>query len=586
MLEIDDFLSILDSVSYAVVAFDLDCKVLYLNKGAKVFLHKRGRNVEDCLGGPGEKILPLATPKVRKALASPEFKAGVGRIVDKGNQLFFEITPLMQKGKLVGAVISLQRPERFEPMACNLEAYQNLARRLQTIFDSSSDGIWVTDGEGVVLDINRASEKMNGFNAATLRGQNIRSILERGLIDDSVTLRVQQSQRQQTIIQNVKKTGKQLLVTGTPAFNDRGELFLVVANERDITDLNTLQESLEQARRAQEKVQRELDGLTMLEYERGGVVAESKSMRRVLMTCHKLAQLEATTLLLLGESGTGKGLLAKFIHKGGPRKDKSFISVNCAALPDTLFEAELFGYEKGAFTGALETGRVGLMELAGDGTLFLDEVGEISPSGQAKLLKALDEREFLPLGSNKSRPLECNIIAATNRNLKAMTESKKFREDLLYRLKTFTVSIPPLRERREDLFELVTLLLKENNERYNTNKRITPRFLDRLQQYPFPGNVRELKGLIRQGVVMCDDTILDDFLDDQIGSKSEPQDGDSSTSLPDAVDAVEREMLIKARAVCHGTREMAAYLGVSQPTIVRKLKRHGIRPPQSNDHAG
>ena len=576
-----DLLAILDAASYAVVALDLNCRVLYLNKSAKLFLHKRGRYVEDCIGCDGDQILPLATPKVRKALTTAEFKAGVGRLVDKGNQLFYEITPLMQDGKLAGAVVSLQRPERFEQMACNLETYQNLALRLQTIFDSSSDGIWVSDENGVVLDINNASEKLNGVNAATLRGQNVRTLLERGLIDDSVTVRVLQTKRQQTIIQNIKKTGRQLLVTGTPAFNDRGELYLVVANERDITDLNVLQENLEQARRAQEKVQRELEGLTMLEYERGGVVAESKSMRRVLMTCLKLAQLEATTLLLLGESGTGKGLLAKFIHKSGPRQTKPFISVNCAALPDSLFEAELFGYEKGAFTGALETGRVGLMELAGDGTLFLDEVGEISPSGQAKLLKALDEREFLPLGSNKPRPLECNIIAATNRDLKAMTEAKKFREDLLYRLKTFTVSIPPLRERREDLFELVTLLLKQNNERYGTHKRITPRFLDTLQQYPFPGNVRELTGLIRQGVVMCDDVVLDDFLEDQIGNKAEQQDAEAATSLTAAVNAVEREMLIKARAVCHGTREMAAYLGISQPTVVRKLRRHGIRPPRN-----
>ncbi|GAB7082392.1 sigma 54-interacting transcriptional regulator [Megalodesulfovibrio paquesii] len=576
-----DLLSIFDSVSYAVVALDLDCRVLYLNKGAKLFLHKRGRNVEDCLGGPGDQILPLATPKARKALTTAEFKAGVGRIVDKGNQLFFEITPLMQEGRLAGAVISLQRPERFEQMACSLETYQNLARRLQTIFDSSSDGIWVTDENGVVLDINHASERLNGLNAATLRGQNVRNILERGLIDDSVTMRVLKTKRQQTIIQNIKKTGKQLLVTGTPAFTDKGDLFLVVANERDITDLNTLQENLEQARRAQEKVQRELDGLTMLEYERGGVVAESKSMRRVLMTCLKLAQLEATTLLLLGESGTGKGLLAKFIHKSGPHSAKPFISVNCAALPDALFEAELFGYEKGAFTGALETGRVGLMELAGEGTLFLDEVGEISPSGQAKLLKALDEREFLPLGGNKPHPLKCGIIAATNRDLKAMVEAKKFREDLLYRLKTFTVSIPPLRERREDLFELVTLLLKQDNERFGTRKRITPRFLDKLQRHPFPGNVRELMGLIHQGVVMCDDEVLDEFLEDQIGSAVERTETEEPTSLAAAVDAVEREMLLKARSVCHGTREMAAYLGISQPSVVRKLKRHGIRPPRA-----
>ena len=572
-----DLPSVLDAVSYAVVVMDLHCRVLYLNKSAQLFLENRGRAVLSSIGGPAEKILPLATAKARRAMHTAEFQAGRGRIVAKGRQLFYEITPLMVAGRLAGAVVSLQRPERFEALARDLETYQNLARQLQTIFHSSSDGIWVTDGQGVILDVNKASEKFNGIKASAFKGKSIEVMLKKGLIDDAVTLHVLQTKRQHTIIQNISKTGRQLLVTGTPAFNEKGELFLVVVNERDITDLNTLQESLEQARRAREKVQQELDGLTMLEYEQGGVVAESRSMRRVLMTCLKLSQREASTFLLLGESGTGKGLLARFIHKAGPRKDKPFISVNCAALPDTLFEAELFGYEKGAFTGALESGRMGLMEVAGDGTLFLDEVGEISPAGQAKLLKCLDEREYLPLGAARHKQLRCNIIAATNSDLEEMVATKRFREDLLYRLNTFALSIPPLRERHEDLFELVTLLLKQYNARYDTSKRITPRFLDTLQGYPFPGNVRELKGMLRKGVVMCDEPVLDDFMAELIGNRAASEEPGEPVSLPEAVDAVERELLVKARAACSGTREMAAYLGVSQPTIVRKLRKYGIR---------
>ncbi len=572
-----DLSSVLDAVSYAIVVVDLDSRVLYLNTPARAFLQDRGREVVHSIGGPAERILPLATPQIREALKSGEFHQGRGRIVAKGSQLFYEITPWMVEGELAGAVVSLQRPERFEELACDLVAYQNLARQLQTIFHSSSDGIWVTDGDGTILDINKASERLNGIKASDFTGKNINVMIKQGLIDDAVTLHVLNTKRQHTIIQHISETNKQLLVTGTPAFNEKGELFLVVVNERDITDLNILRENLEQARKAQEKVQQELDGLTMLEFEHGGVVAESKSMRRVLMTCLKLSQREASTFLLLGESGTGKGLLAKFIHKSGPRKTKPFISVNCAALPDQLFEAELFGYEKGAFTGALQSGRMGLMELAGEGTLFLDEVGEVSPAGQAKLLKCIDEREYLPLGASKPKQLRCNIIAATNSDLEQMVKDKTFREDLLYRLNTFTVSIPPLRERREDLFELVTQLLKQYNMRYSADKRITPRFLDTMQEYPFPGNVRELKSMIRKGVVMCDEAVLDDFLSEMLGNKVPHQDDTEPVSLTRAVEAVERDLLVKARATCSGTREMAAYLGVSQPTVVRKLHKYGIR---------
>lgn len=572
--------SILDAVSYAVVAIDLECHVVHLNKSATQFLKDRGRAVAEYVGESSENLLPLATPKAREAMAGDEFHRGEGRIVSKGKQLFYEITPLMMDGVLAGSVISLQRPERFEELACNLDTYQNMARQLQTIFQASSDGIWVTDGNGVILDINKASERLNAIDGSKLKGQNVRVMLDDGIIDDAVTLHVMKTGQQHTIIQHIKGSGKQLLVTGTPAFDDQGKLFLVVVNERDITDLNMLRENLEQARLAQAKVQEELDGLTMMEFDHGGVVAESKAMRQVLVTCIRLSKLESTTFLLLGESGTGKGLLAKFIHKSGPHKQKPFISVNCAALPESLFEAELFGYEKGAFTGAVEAGRIGLIELAGEGTLFLDEVGEIPMASQAKLLKCLDEREYFPLGASRPKQLRCNVIAATNRDLEAMVLAKRFRKDLLYRLNTFTVSIPPLRERPEDLFELVTLVLRQCNTKYNTNRRITSKLLDQLQRHPFPGNVRELKGLIRKAVVMSDEPVLDDFISELIRTDSTAIVHVEQETLPQAIDAVERKMLAKVRSICSGTREMASYLGVSQPTIVRKLKKHGIRAPK------
>jgi TyrR family helix-turn-helix protein len=229
----------------------------------------------------------------------------------------------------------------------------------------------------------------------------------------------------------------------------------------------------------------------------------------------------------------------------------------------------------------VEAGRIGLIELAGEGTLFLDEVGEIPLASQAKLLKCLDEREYLPLGAGKPKKLRCNIIAATNRDLDALALSKRFRKDLLYRLNTFTVSIPPLRERPEDLFELVTLLLRQCNAKYNTDKHITSKLLDKLQQHPFPGNVRELKGLIRKAVVMTEEPALDNFLGELLDAGSTHLQTENGETLTEALDALERKMLAKARPFCSGTRELAARLGVSQPTIVRKLKKHGIKPPKS-----
>ena len=214
------------------------------------------------------------------------------------------------------------------------------------------------------------------------------------------------------------------------------------------------------------------------------------------MTAIKLSRLDTTTVLLLGESGVGKGLLAKFMHQQSGRKNKRFLSLNCAALPESLVEAELFGYEPGAFTGARRQGRVGLMALAEDGTLFLDEIGELSLATQAKLLKCLDDREFMPIGGGTVTPLRCNVIAATNRNLETLMRKRLFRKDLFFRLNTFTVRIPPLRDRIEDLFELTNYFLRRYNQRYSKSTFITAESLDRLQDYPFPGNVRELDSII------------------------------------------------------------------------------------------
>lgn len=573
MHSMSEIYSVLDSVSYAIVAMDLEGKVVFLNERARAFLEARGRRFSDCIGRDSSEFLPIATPLAKAAMSTEAFRNGTGRIVDRGVKLFFEITPHMLGGKLVGAIVSLQRPERFEELATKLDSHQKLLQTFQAVFQASNDGIWVCDGTGTIMSINKASERLNGIMAEDFLGKNMSEVVAGGFVDQSVTLMVLETKSRASIIQNVISTGKQLLVTGTPAFDERGEVALVVVNERDLTELNALRRDLEQAQREQTKVKEELAGLTMLELNSQGLAMESPGMRRVVAKAMKLAHFNASKILILGESGTGKSMMAKFIHQNSERRDRPFISVNCAALPESLFEAELFGYERGAFTGALKDGKAGLLEVAQDGTFFLDEIGETPLHLQAKLLKCLDENEFTPVGGTRPKKIRCSIIAATNRNLEEQVKAKAFREDLYYRLNALALDIPPLRSRPEDVLELSEKFLAMYNEQYRTQKRLSPRGMELLLGYSYPGNARELRNLIKQAVVMSDEAIIDEAL--SIAMSGDVHNDD--LNLTSALEKVERELLVRARKIFGNTREIARHLGISQPSVVRKMAKHKIR---------
>ncbi len=569
---------IMNSVSNGVIATDTAGCVCFLNEQAGKIL---GFDPKQVIGSYIPEILPLTGPLVIKCLETGESQLG-RHIVGKKVSLVVNITPIRESGRLLGAVCSFERMREFELTAKRLESYRRLNEQLHAIINSSSDGIWVCDGTGTVINVNHASERLNGITARDFIGRNVAAIVEQQLVDRSVTMEVLETKRQVSMIQHVRRTAKYLLVTGTPVFDEQGDIVLVVVNERDMTHLNAIREELEQSRLVTEKYKEELTELSMLELRKQEIIAESGAMQQVLRIALKLARMGASNILLLGESGTGKGLLAKFIHRKSRRKVKPFIQINCAALPEPLLEAELFGYEKGAFTGAREQGKVGLFELAKDGTLFLDEIGDLPFSVQAKLLKYLDDHEIMPLGGTKPRVVDCTIIAATNRDLESLVEQGIFRRDLFYRLNTFTIRIPPLRERPEDIFELASYFVRRYNKKHRVQRRLSPRALAAFQSHPFAGNVRELENVIRKAVVMSETDILDEHVLATVsGGTQSPSatDGDARGRLTDEIVTREREMLKTAMAHCRSTREMARYLGVSQPTVVRKLRRHGMRPP-------
>jgi PAS domain S-box-containing protein len=568
---------IINAGSDGVIATDGGGRTVFINKEAEKIL---GLNQEKIIGSYLPDILPITGSLVIKCLETGEPQLG-RHIFGKSLSLVVNITTIRSDGRVLGTVCNFQRMRQFELAAQELESYKCLNKQLDTIFNSSSDGIWVCDGKGKVIKINEASEKLNGIEAAAIIGKNVAEILEIGLFDRSVTLEVLQAKRQVSMLQYVKKTKKHLLVTGTPAFDEEGNVFLVVVNERDMTQLNGMREQLEHTRTIKEKFQDELAELRMLELKKQEIIAESEEMRQVLRTGLKLAHLGASNILLLGESGTGKGLLAKFIHKNSTRKKKPFVQINCAALPETLLEAELFGYEKGAFTGASEQGKVGLFELAQEGTLFLDEIGDLPFSVQAKLLKYLDDHEVMRLGGTKAKIVDCTIIAATNHDLETLTKKRKFRQDLYYRLNTFTIRIPPLRQRPEDIFELVNYFLRKYNRAYKLKKRISSEALEVLQSCPLPGNVREVENLLKKAVVMSDDEVLDAFILQSLDyGRAKWTRSDTAKrrkfNLTDELFTFEKEILKSALGRCTSTRELASYLGISQPTVVRKMKKHGL----------
>ena len=568
---------IFTSTSNGVIATDADGHIVLVNPQAAKILELDEKSV---IGSHIRAVLPMTGRLLTKCLESGESQLG-NHIVGKKISLVVSVTPIVEAQRLLGAMGNFQKMQDFEDSAQQLESYRRLNVQLEAIFKSSSDGIWLCDGNGKIININGASEKINAIKAKDVIGRNVREIVEEGLMDRSATLEVLETERQVSLLQFLKKTNKYLLVTGTPVFDKDGHISLVVVNERDMTHLNVMKAKLDQTRMETQRFKDELVELSLLELKEQEIIAESEEMRQVLRIAVKLAKMEASNILILGETGTGKGLLAKFIHQYSHRKKKPFIQINCAALPETLLEAELFGYEKGAFTGAREHGKIGLFELAHEGTLFLDEIGDLPLSVQAKLLKYLDDHKIMRLGGIKPKQVDCTIIAATNRNLEARSRQRKFRQDLFFRLNTFVMQIPPLRERPDDIFELVNHLLAKYNRQYTLKRRISPSAMEHIKSYSFPGNVRELKNIIKMTVMMSETDSLDD---DILRNLKKPvleqtdygQKADSQMTLIEETCAFEKRLLQNAMTNFKTTREMARFLGINQSTVVRKIKKHGL----------
>ncbi|MGE7878184.1 sigma-54 interaction domain-containing protein [Peribacillus muralis] len=452
-----------------------------------------------------------------------------------------------------------------------------LNRALDAIIESSYDGIYITDQQGTTLYTNSAIERITGIPKEYYIGKSVDQLIKRGILNASVTHKVVKLRRTVSVVQD-NFAGKETLITGSPVFNEAGEIEQVVTNIRDLSDLNELMHELTKANELNVQYKQEIEKLRKITSQ-DGVVFVSDKMKTIYEIAERISDIDAT-VLILGETGVGKDVLARNIYNRSIRSKKGdFIKINCGAIPADLLESELFGYEGGAFTGANQKGKPGMFELAERGILFLDEVGELPLQLQVKLLRAIQEREIQRIGGTKPKKIDVRIIAATNRNLSEMVKSGDFREDLFYRLNVIPITIPPLRDRREDILALTDLFLKKANDQYKFSKQIDSRLKEYFFQHDWPGNVRELINIVERLVVLTDHAMLamDDLPEEYQPENLNQANYNSSITLKAAVERAEKEILSKAAQTYQTTYEIAAALDSSQATIVRKLKKYRLK---------
>lgn len=450
----------------------------------------------------------------------------------------------------------------------------DLALDLKAVFDTSYDVIYVSDGEGNTLRVSSACEKLWGYKAEQLVGKHVTELEKEGVFNPSITrLVLEKKEKIQTI--QTTKTGRRLMVVGTPIKDKDGNVTRIINTSRDITEESKLKWELEDMKGLMEGYRQELIRLRKLHSIDENLIYRSQMMSMVVALANKVAEVDSTALIL-GESGVGKEVIASHIHNHSSRRDKPFIKVNCGAIPINLLESELFGYEKGAFTGASTNGKTGMFELANEGTLFLDEIGDMPLNIQVKLLRVLQDREIVRIGSTSSKKINVRIIAATNRKLEIEVKKGRFREDLYYRLNVIPILIPSLRERKEDIIPLCLHFLDRFNRSYHRMKVLTQNTMDYLQNYEWPGNVRELQNIIERLIVITEeDTIEPEHLPSSFRKMDEDSDIYISHILPlkKAKELLESKLILMAREKYKTTSKMAEILEVNQSTISRKLSK-------------
>lgn len=464
---------------------------------------------------------------------------------------------------------------------------ESLTKYLDEMLDSSFDGLVISDAEANVIKTNKAYLELSGLNSKEIVGRNLKDLIDEGILKGAVVFEVTKTHVPTTMMHKYPRTGKIAMVTGNPVFDKQGNLLYVVANFRDITRLSKLSRelgypSITDIPKDTVYLKSELADLPHF-----GILVHNRKMKECLELAVRVAKFDSH-VLVLGESGVGKTKLAEIIHGASRRSKKPFISINCGSIPESLLESELFGYVKGAFTGASAQGKSGLFEAASGGTIVLDEVGDLSLNLQVKLLQAIEEKQIFKIGSTTPLDIDARIIATTNQNLREMISKNEFRRDLYFRLSVIPIVIPPLRERQDEIPLLSKYLFDQFNRQYGTQKFPSPEVIERLSQYEFPGNIRELRNLIERLAIMSRSDYVGPEHLKHISFESEQKlrvsELKKSSTLQDLLEKFEKTIISRILEQEYSHKQTSRQLGISSATLWRKMNKYGLSKKKMVEH--
>lgn len=458
---------------------------------------------------------------------------------------------------------------------------------ITTALDAIKDGIYVLDKDLNTLYVNKAYEEITGLSYELLKTKTPHDILREGLASNSVSLIVHEKKCPASLIQTFpnKKTA---LLSGVPIFNHNREMTHIIITVSDVTAQSKLYERL-----MREKILTETEQTDIKKIAESHIIYKSPLMQKIVSFVIRLAKTDSP-VLITGETGVGKEVIANLIYQTSLRSEKPYVVINCASIPSNLAESELFGYVDGAFTGAKKGGHAGVFERAHTGTVFLDEIGELSLDLQSKLLRTLQEYTVTRIGDNKNQKVDFRVIAATNRNLLEMVEEGKFRSDLYYRLNVININIPPLRVRKEDILPLIEFKINKLNTKYQSEKKFDQDALHYILEYDWPGNVRELNNAIERIYLCSEENIIsteDIFLYGNIHPhqvtlfSALPQKDDTvfeitplknTFSLKEKIAEYEKQLIIDTLKSTKSMREAAKVLDVDPSTLTRKCQQYKI----------
>ncbi len=441
------------------------------------------------------------------------------------------------------------------------------------VMDNEND-VTLADGKGIILRVSDSYEKHFGVSREEIEGKSVFELEKQGVFNPSVTVKVLEEKRKITLMQK-NKSGDSILTTGVPIFDDNQKIQYVISfNAIDIAEMTGFKEQYKKLNQLMKQYENEVNKLNLKKLKDKELVTKSKSMETISELISQIADTDAN-VLITGETGVGKSMIAKILHQSSGRASGPFIEINCGTIPESLIESELFGYEKGSFTGASAKGKAGKIELAKGGTLFLDEIGELPLNMQIKLLQVIQEKVISRIGGLSKIDIDFRLIAATNKDLQKNIKKGTFREDLFYRLNVIPVTIPPLRERVDDIVPLIDHFLEYFNKKYDKNVTFSEKVFEVLERQKWLGNTRQIENLVERLVIISKEEVVElNHLPGDIEINSFKPSTKKNSSLAEMMEEYEQHIFKTAYEKHRTSVAIAKALGISQATAARRLRKY------------